>query len=429
MDKEQFQQMNRLLKSESMPAFGCTGPIAVAYAAAEARSAIGGVPRKITVFMDKDMCTKNSDVGIPGTAFKGQKMAASLGAFAGDASKKLEVLNSVAPEDEAKARAFVAQGNVTIDVDWETEILGVYIDVTVETDLGVGRAIVAKRHDQLVFQSANGQVLIDIGFDRCAGLDESQDDITQYSLMDLYTFVTQCDVVNLYWLRDALRLNQALADIALAGKAGVGIGKTLRDLSGGDLTRRAKAAAAAGIEGRMSGTDLPAMSCAGSGNAGITGALAIRSLAQDLERDEEAYLRALALCYFTTCLGKNRIGRHSAMCACAVVASCGVAAGAALLMGGDYEQVSMAINNTVLNVFGIVCDGARNGCAMKVSSAAGIAIEGALLAMRGVGTPANEGVTCSDGEKTINFMGSFAKEGMRYMDMYLCKALYAKQEC
>lgn len=427
MDKSMFSEMNALLKTEVAPALGCTGPIAVAYAAAEAMSAVGGTPKKITVFVDKDMCTKNDDVGIPGTQIKGLKVAASLGAFAGDPEKKLEVLKGFTPEDEVRARTFVNEGNVQITPDWETEVLGVYIDVKVETENGVGRAIVAKKHSNLVYKAVNGQIFLDTNFERCAGLDESHDAITKYTLEDIYNFATKCDIEELYWLREAVEMNKRLADIVLEGKAGIGIGKGLLEASNGDLVRKVKAVSAAGIEGRMSGLDYPAMACATSGNAGITGAVSLYSLAEDLGKDEEVYLRALALCYFTTCFGKNRIGRHSAMCACAVVASCGVAAGSTLLMGGGMDEIQLAINNTILNVFGIVCDGARNGCAMKVSSAVGIAVEGALLAMKGISIPANEGVTCGNGEETINFMGKFAKEGMRYTDLYLCKALYEKQ--
>lgn len=422
-----FSEMNALLKTEIVPALGCTGPIAVSYATAEAMSAVGGTPKKITVFVDKDMCTKNDDVSIPGTQIKGLKMAASLGAFAGDPEKKLEVLKDLTPESEARAKAFVDEGNVHITPDWKTEVLGVYIDVTVETENGVGRAIVAKKHSNVVYKSINDQVLFDAHFDRCAGLDESHDEIAKYSLEDLYRFAAECDIQDLYWLRSALEMNHQLADIVLEGSVGVGIAKGLFEINNGDMVRKAKALVAAGIEGRMSGADYPAMTCATSGNAGIAGALSLCSLAEDLKKDEEAYLRALALCYFTTCLGKNKIGRHSAMCACAVVASCGIAAGSAMLMGGGIGEIQTAINNTILNEFGILCDGARNGCAIKVSSAVGIAIEGAMLAVKGVAVPRNEGVTCGSGEETINFMGKFAKEGMRYTDLYLCKNLYEKQ--
>jgi len=426
MEKEQLSRLNELLKTDVLPAFGCTGPIAVSYVAAEARSAVGGTPQKIIVRADKDICSKNDDVGIPGTTVKGLKMAASLGACAGDPAAKLEVLKGVTPEQEAQARAFAETGDIQIIPDWETDVLGIYIAVEVMTENGVGKATVAKKHHNVVYKEANGKVLIDQHFDRRAGLDESNEPISQYGLRDFFEYATQIDIEELYWLREALRMNKDLADMALTGKTGIGLGQTLLENSGDDIVRRAKAMAAAGSEARMGGLDMPTMSCATSGNAGITGAVTLLSLANDLGKSEEELLRALALCYFVTCFGKNRIGRHSAMCACAVVASCGVAAGTVLLLGGGLEKVMNAINNTILNVFGVLCDGARYGCALKLSSAAGIAMEGAMLAMKGANTPADEGVTCANGEETINFMGRFAKSGMKDTDLYLCKALFNK---
>lgn len=427
MKSEQFRRLNDLLKEDVLPAFGCTGPVAVAYVAAEARSAVGGTPQKIVIRADKDICAKNDDVGIPGTMVKGLKMAASMGACAGDPAAKLEVLKNITPGQEAQARAFSEQGDVQIIPDWDTDILGIYIAAEVTTENGVGKATVAKRHHNVVYKEANGKVLIDQRFDRRAGLDESQDPIHEYSFRDFYEYATEIEIEELYWLREALHINKDLTDMAISGKTGIGLGKTLLENSGGDFVRRAKAMAAAGSEARMGGLDMPAMSCATSGNAGITGAVTLLSLAQDLHKSEDELLRALALCYFVTCFGKNRIGRHSAMCACAVVASCGVAAGTVLLLGGGLDEVMNAVNNTVLNVFGVVCDGARYGCALKLSSAAGIAMEGAMLAVKGVCTPPDEGVTCKNGERTIDFMGKFAKNGMKDTDLYLCKALFEKQ--
>lgn len=427
MKDERFDKINDLLKMEVVPAFGCTGPIGVAYAAAEARDAVGGTPQKIIVRADKDMCCKNDDVGIPNTPVKGLKMAASMGAFAGNASAKLEVIKNFTPEDEVKARAFSESENVQIIPDWETNILGVYIAVDVETENGIGKAIVAKKHNNLVYKEANGKVLFNGKFDRCGSLDETHEPIRQYTLKDFWDYATQIDIKELYWLREAIEMNSALADMALTGKAGIGLGKMLVKNGGDDIIRRAKGMTAAGAEARMSGINMPAMSCATSGNAGITGAVTMYALADSLQKDEEKLLRALALCYSVTCFGKNRIGRHSAMCACAVVASCGVAAGTVLLLEGGFNEVLSAINNTVLNVFGTLCDGARYGCALKLASAAGAAMEGAFLAMEGISTPANEGVTCGNGEETIKFMGEFAKNGMLDIDMNLCKVLYNKQ--
>ncbi len=420
-----MMRMNEILKAEVKPALGCTGPTGVAYVAAEARDAVGGTPKRIVVKMDKDMCAKNGDVGIPGTDFTGTEISAALGAFGGDASAKLEVLKSITPEDEKAARAFVREGKVEVIPDWDCPVIGIYMEAEVETENGIGRAIVAKTHSNLVYKAANDKVLVDEHFDRIGSLDESHDPIVGYGLADFYEFATQAPIEDLMWLQEAYDMNVRLSTEAMEGRTGMGIAKTLYENAGNEIIRRAKAWAAAGSEARMGGLDLPTMACATTGNGGISCSMPIWSLAKDLGRSQEDAIRALALSYFVMVFGKNRIGRHSPMCACVVAASCGVASGASLLLGGDLDVVSGAITNTVCNVFGVVCDGARYACAMKLSSAAGIAIEGAYLAAKGVHMPA-QGVTDKDGQSTIEFMGRFSKTGMAQTDMVLCRALFEK---
>lgn len=426
MDKKIYDQMNDILKAEVKPAFGCTGPIGIAYAASEARDAVGGTPIRIRITADKDMCAKNGDVGIPGTKYKGIEIAACLGAFAGDASKKLEVLKGITPEDEKKAYAFAKAGDIQVIPDWETEKIGVFIQAEVETENGIGKAIVAKTHSNLVYKAANDTILVDEHFERVGNLDETKDPITEFGIADFYEFATSIPIEELYWLREALQMNRALSEKAMSGSTGIGLGIRLMENAGDDLIRRAKAWAAAGSEARMGGLNMSTMACATSGNVGITGSMPLMSLAEDLGKSEEELLRALAFSYYVTCFGKNRIGRHSAMCACVVAASCGVAAGTSLLLGGDLQTAMGAINNTVCNVFGVVCDGARYACALKLSSAVGVAIEGAMLAKEGTVLPANEGVTGQDGQATIEFLGQFAKKGMLYTDKFLCQELYKK---
>ena len=221
-------------------------------------------------------------------------------------------------------------------------------------------------------------------------------------------------------------MNRKLSKAALEGKTGTGFGISMLKRSEGNLIRTAKAITAAASEARMAGYDLPTMTCTTSGNMGITVSMAISSVAEYLKKTEEEMLRALAFAYLVTIYTKNNIGRHSAMCACVVAASEGVAAGAALLLGGGIKEAEMAVNNTIVNVFGVVCDGARQACALKLATAAGTAIEGAMLAMDGIATPADEGVRGKTAGDSIRFMGEFAKKGMMLTDKMLCQALYAK---
>jgi len=425
---KKYKELEEILQAEIKPALGCTGPVGVAYAAAEARDAVGGTPVRIRVICDKELAARNEDVGIPGTKVLGLRMAAALGAFAGDPSKKLEVLRSVAPEDEERACAFSLTDACSVEPDWDTAPVGLYAEAIVETEKGVGRAIIAKAHNNLVLKEADGRVLYDAHFQRETDIDETNDPISRYTLEDLYSFATEAPVESLGLIKEALEKNRALAQAALDGKTGIGLGQNLLKRSGGDRIRKARAITAAGSEARMCGCGMPAMACATSGNAGVTGSMPLLSLAEDMGADEELLLRATALSYLVTILGKQRIGRHSVMCACVVAASEGVAAGTALLLGGGIREIHMAINNTIINVFGVVCDGPRPACALKLSSAAGIAIEGAMLAMEGFEVPLGSGVCGHDADESIRFMGDFAKTAMTEMGMKLCKALYGKHQ-
>jgi L-cysteine desulfidase len=423
-----YEELYRILKKEVTPALGCTGPTAASYIAAEAAEAIGGKPLKVELKVDRHIGTKSGDVGIPGTSVLGLRMAAALGALAGDASAGLNVLHKVTPEDEKEALAFSRSGNVTVEVDLETETIGLYMECIVTTDKGVGKAVVVKTHTNLVYREANGEVQVNIPYDRIASMNETKDPMAHYKVEDFYEFATKAPLEELQFLQEAIDMNKTLADSIFDGKAqGAGFALSMMKRSEGNMIRKAKAYTAAGSEARMSGYQLPAMSCATSGNVGITASLPLISLAEDLGSSKEELLRALAMSFLMTICVKNRIGRVSSMCACVVAASQGIAAGASMLLGGNMETINRASNNTVVNIFGVVCDGARAACALKLASAAGIAIECAMMAKDGVMTPANEGVVGNDADDTLNFMGRFAQQGMRGSDLELCKALYQKQ--
>lgn len=417
-----------ILKKEISPALGCTGPTGIAYAAAEATAAVGGTPKKIFLKVDRHMGTKNSDVGIPHTKGVGAEIAAALGAIAGDASAGLNVLHAVTPEDEARAELFVRDQKVQIEIDFETETLGLFMDCTVETDRGIGRAVVVKTHTNLVYRSANGIADVDIPYDRILSVNETKDAMAAYTIGDLYEFVMTSPLEDLLFLREAVSMNTTLADTIFTGEAeGAGFALSMKARSKEDPLRRAKALTAAGAEARMAGLAVPAMSCATSGNVGIAASLPLVSLAEDLMVSEETLLRAVAMSFLTTICIKNRIGRVSSMCACVTAAAPGIAAGTCILLGGDRSAVDRAINTTIINVFGVVCDGARLACAMKLAAAAGTAIESAFIAMDGYETPPSQGICGGNADETINFMGAFAQNGMKGSDLALCRALFEKQ--
>lgn len=421
-----YDELVAILKKEVVPALGCSGPTAISYVVSVARDAVGGNPKSVTLKLDRGLCSKNDDVGIPGTDQLGVDMAAALGAICGDSKAGLEVLRNVTPADELRARQFVKK-SVTIEPDWDFPAIRVYADAIVETDRGVGRAVISRTHTNVILIEANGKTIFkaDIkGTEKAP--DESKDDIRKYRIADFYDFARNVPFEAIDFLQSAFDLNKKLAEYDLGDPSSIGLGKTFGEIAGDSTVLKAKALTAAAATARMSGKGLAAMSCATSGNVGITASLPLLAVAEAYGKNREDLLRALSLSYLLTIYIKSHIGRASAMCACVVGASSGIAAGTAFLLGGSLSQVEMAIQNTIPNFFGVLCDGARVACALKLSTAIGAAIECAYFALGNVVLPANQGVLGKTADESIAFLGKMGKEGMIETDKALCKAMYGK---
>ena len=353
-----------ILKSELKPALGCTGPIGVCYAASEAYDAIGGEIKKITAKIDWGTASKIDDVAFPGSRMLGAEMAIALGAVCGDPDAKLEVLNKVKPACEEKARK-VAEF-VEIIPQWDRKDLGMYIDILIETDKGTGRALIEERSDGLVLKERNGEIIEKYAKDYSA--QDRKSPILKYKIKDFYDFAKEIPIEELDIILTAAEYNTALAKETLEHHLGAGIGSTLYKHSEDNITLKAKAYAAAGCEARMSGVNRPAMSCANKGNVGIAASMPIVVQAKELELDVEAMQRAMALSYLVSIAIIHRIGKAPSMCSCEVAAALGVAAGTAMLKGGTVEIVETAIQNTIPSIFGVVCDGAKLACALRIST-------------------------------------------------------------
>lgn len=426
--EQNFTELRDILKSEIRPALGCTGPTCISYVVAVARELVGGTAKHVKLVMDRTNGAKNCDVGIPGTSILGVDIAAALGALCADASAGLENLHNVTPADETEAARF-AKKDVDVEIDWQYDRVGLYVDATVETDCGVGRAIISQTHLNVVYKERNGETIFKAqAFGRESSDNETAAPIRKYTLRDFLAFAENVPIGEIAFLQNAVDMNTLLAETGISERLGVGFGYAFNDLTNDSLISYAKALTAAASDARMSGKDMPAMSCATSGNVGITASLPLVAVARVKNIENEKLLRALALSYLLTVYGKNHIGRLSAMCACAVTASVGVAAGTVLLLGGGYDEIDHAIMNTIASVFGIVCDGARVTCAYKLANTIGIAIESALFAMHGVNVPAGQGVVSWNADETIALMGRFAREGMVDMDKALCKVMFERSQ-
>lgn len=422
-----MSQLLDILRSEVKPALGCTGPVAVAFAVAVAKDAVGGTPRNVRVLMDKDTYVKNCAVGIPGIDMRGIPVASALGAVAGDSEAGLEVLKKVKLDDAEKAKALLPY--VSIDIKWDFNGVGLFIETWVETDRGTGHALVAKKHDQVIFTEVNGK-LVSGAYPSSFGevTDETRDPIRSYSIEDIRTFALNEPLENLLFLREAVALNMALAEQGLQEGLGekFGCGFSGIPLKGGVL--KAKSMAASAADARMSGKSLPAMSCATSGNVGITASVPLVVMARELGTSEEKMLRAIAVSFLLTIQIKSYIGRYSALCACAIASSIGVTAGMVLLLGGGANQTDGAIRSVIGSTLGVLCDGAKHGCALKLSVAAGAAIDSAFLAMQGASIRSGDGFVCETADETIRLMGRMAREGLGKADETMCRLIFERDQ-
>lgn len=418
------RELYEILREEIKPALGCTGPIAVCYCAAEAYDAIGGEILSIDAILDWCMSAKIDDVAFPGSQMLGTEMAVALGAVCGDPAAGLEVLHTVTPEGELKARKVAEL--VTIKPQWDLQDLGIYCDITVHTDKGTGRAVVSQRSDGLILKEKNGEILVEREPDVSA--QSGKLPILKYKVRDFYDMVTSLDSQELEFLKDAAAYNTRLANATLENRLGAGIGYELYHSGHQNYITRAKAYAAAGCEARMSGVNYPAMTCGNKGNVGIAASMPLVSLAKDVNADEESLLRGISMSYLVAISIIHRIGKSPSMCSCEVAAALGISAGATLMRNGTYEQVAAAMQNTIPNVFGVVCDGAKLACALRISSGTGIALECSDLALKGVRLANNQGVLGATVDDSIEIIGKTALYAMVGSDRELSRSLFEKRK-
>ena len=388
---------------------------------------MGGTPKHIKLISDMNTYKNSIAVVTPGTSFMGVLEPTCVGAFYGDADLGLEVLKSMKDPDEAFIREFAKQ-HAEVAIKWDYHGMGIYIDVEVETENGTGRVVVAQAHDRIVLREVNGKVLYqDPKFDLNDQAFDGRAPIRDYCVRDFYDFAREVPLEDIAFLNEAVELNTSLAKAGLAEKMGSAFGDSIAKLAGEPGYIRAKSLAAAASDARMSGANLSAMSCAKSGNVGIAASVPLVALAEEAGKTREELLRAVCLSYLMTIYLKSHIGRLSAMCACAIAASLGTGAGYCLLLGLDYSCVEKTVSNIVGSIGGTLCDGAKFGCAMKLATAAGVAIESARLAQLGSAIPDGDGLVCYSADDTIAMLGRIAAPGMVSANEFMAHEIITRE--
>lgn len=407
-----------LIKQEVIPAIGCTEPIAVALCVSRATELLGCMPQKIEARLSANILKNAMGVGIPGTGMIGLPIAIALGASIGKSSYQLEVLKDCTPEAVQQGKEYIASGAIDIKLkDKITEKL--YIEVSVTGPDGLtSTAVIAGGHTNFVYLNQNGHVILDQR--TCS---QEQDDVTepQLTLAKVYEFATTTPIDEIRFILESRNLNKAAAEQSLNGHYGHELGRIIKNSAtekrvlGDNTFAHIISYTSAACDARMAGAMIPVMSNSGSGNQGITATMPVVVYAEDNHCSEQQLIRALTLSHLTVIYIKQSLGRLSALCGCVVAAS-GSSCGITYLMGGKYQQICFAVKNMIANLTGMVCDGAKPSCALKVTSGVSTAVLSAILAIEGKYVSSVEGIVDNDVDRCIHNLTSIGREAMNETD-------------
>lgn len=427
MDKKLRDQITGLIKREVVPAVGCTEPVAVALCVAKATETLGAVPQKINLRLSGNIIKNAMGVGIPGTGMIGLPIAVALGAIIGKSEYGLEVLRDVCPEAVEKGKAFIDGGRICMELEPDAPSI-LHIDVTAISGDQSARAVISEAHTNFILIEKNGNKLYEKAPSSSSSLCEASD-APELNLRMVYDYATTAPLDEISFILEAKRLNLAAAELALKGNYGHSLGSTVQHFGekffGDTPVAHAIMLTSAACDARMGGAMVSVMSNSGSGNQGITATMPVVSYAQDIDASEESTVRALILSHLTSIYIKQSLGRLSALCGC-VVASTGASSALVYLMGGGYPQICAAVKNMVANLTGMICDGAKPSCSMKISSGVGTAMMSAMLAMKGFAVTSAEGIVADDVDVTIHNLTKIGRESMQATDRLVLEIMTCK---
>ena len=412
-----------LIKQEVIPAIGCTEPIAVALCVAKATEILGCKPHRIEAHLSANILKNAMGVGIPGTGMIGLPIAIALGALIGKSEYGLEVLKECTPDAVEAGKRMIADEAISIKLkEGITEKL--YIEITASGATTASSctqsatAIIAGGHTNFIYLSHNGEVLLDAPLKSTA---EQNGNKTALTLKKVYDFATTAPLKEIEFILEAQRLNKAAAETSFKGRYGHQLGRTLKEstremsILGNNTFSKILSYTTAACDARMAGVMVPVMSNSGSGNQGITATLPITIYAEENNKSREELIRALTLSHLTVIYIKQSLGRLSALCGC-VVAATGSSCGITYLMGGGYNQISFAVQNMIATLTGMVCDGAKPSCSLKIASGVSTSLLSAILAMEEKCVSSVEGIIDNDVDKSILNLTRIGSESMNETD-------------
>ena len=415
-----------LIHQEVVPAIGCTEPIAVALCVAKATETLGTKPEKINVLLSANILKNAMGVGIPVPGMIGLPIAIALGALIGKSEYQLEVLKDSTPDVVEEGKRFIEEKRIHISLKENIEEK-LYIEVCCEAGDDKATAVIAGGHTTFIYIERNGEVLFQKQHTASC---EKEEECLELTLRKVYDFALNTPLDEISFILETARLNKAAAERSFEGNYGHGLGKMLRGtyehkVMGDSVFSHILSYTSGACDARMAGAMIPVMSNSGSGNQGISATLPVLVFAEENDKSEEELIRALMLSHLTVIYIKQSLGRLSALCGC-VVAATGSSCGITWLMGGTYDQVAYAVQNMIANLTGMICDGAKPSCALKVTTGVSTAVLSAIMAMENRCVTSVEGIIDEDVDQSIRNLTKIGSKGMNETDKLVLEIMTGK---
>ena len=431
MNQERLNEIKKpliqIVERDVVPALGCTEPISLALASATAAKYLGKTPERIEAKVSPNLMKNGLGVAVPGTGMVGLPIAAAIGALGGNPDGGLEVLKHITPEQVIAAKSMLEQKLVSVDIHQTEHIL--YSESTLFADHDYVKVAIQDQHTNVILIEKNGEIIFQKVKDECTNCDPYEV-FKQISAREIFEFSNMVELEKILFIRQAAELNRALSDEGLRENYGLHIGRTLRKQVGSglisdDLLSKIMIETTAASDARMGGATLPAMSNSGSGNQGIAATMPVVVVADYLKVSEEKQIRALFLSHLMAIYIHSKLPKLSALCA-VTTASMGSCAGIAYLLTGKFETASMGICSMIGDISGIICDGAANSCAMKVSTSVASGYKSVLMAMDETHVTGNEGIVEHDLDRTIDNLCAIASKSMQHIDRQVIEIMVSK---
>lgn len=425
-DHQTENDILRVVQQEVVPALGCTEPISLALASATARHYLGQLPERIEAKVSPNLMKNGMGVTVPNTGTVGLTMAAAIGAIGGDPTAGLEVLKNISAEQVVLAKQMMSEQKVNVAI-FDTEHI-LYSEATLFVANQQVTVRIAAHHTNVIYIEKNGEVIFSVP---CLVESENANSVFAHlTAKDIYDFSLSVELDKIRFIQEAAKLNSALSQEGLRTDYGLHIGRTLqkqigKGLISDDLLNRIVIETTAASDARMGGANLPAMSNSGSGNQGITATMPVVVVARHLQASEEQQIRALFLSHLMAIYIHSKLPKLSALCA-VTTAAMGSCAGVAWLLTGKFEAISMAISSMIGDISGIICDGAANSCAMKVSTSVSSSYKSILMALDNTQVTGNEGIVEHQIDRSINNLCAIASRSMQYTDRQVIEIMVSK---